>query len=78
MWTPKFRALLFNFLSFVVLFLFFRFLLFFFFPEKLLPVLLGAAIVASLLSPKFAAVKHQGKETVKMKWIFLKGIRDLG
>jgi hypothetical protein len=37
-----------------------------------------AFIVATLISPKFQAVKTKDGEKLFMKWIFLKGIREIG
>jgi hypothetical protein len=36
-----------------------------------------AAIVASFLAPKFAIVKKGGVDKIVMKWIFLKGFKEL-
>jgi len=35
-------------------------------------------IVATLISPKFHAVKTKDGEKLFMKWIFIKGIRKIG
>ncbi len=37
-----------------------------------------AFIVATLISPKFQAVKTKDGEKLYMKWIFIKGIREIG
>jgi len=37
-----------------------------------------AFIVATLLAPKFQAVKTKDGEKLFMKWIFIKGIREIG
>lgn len=74
---PKLKALVYNFAGFVVLFLLFRFALLFLFPDKYLLMVLVAVIAASALSPKFGMVVENGQERVKMKWIFLKGVRDV-
>ena len=37
-----------------------------------------AFIVATLISPKFQAVKTKDGEKLFMKWIFIKGIREIG
>ncbi len=36
-----------------------------------------AAVAASLLAPKFSAVKTKSGEKLMMKWIFIKGFREL-
>ncbi|MEO8533502.1 MAG: hypothetical protein ABI441_07125 [Flavobacterium sp.] len=35
-------------------------------------------IAATLISPKFQAVKTKDGEKLFMKWIFIKGIREIG
>ena len=35
-------------------------------------------IVATLISPKFQAVRTKDGEKLFMKWIFIKGIREIG
>lgn len=40
-------------------------------------IVLAAAIIASVICPKFFFVNEDGKDRVKLKWIFLKGIRTL-
>lgn len=37
-----------------------------------------AFIIATLISPKFQAVKTKDGEKLFMKWIFLKGIKEIG
>ena len=74
---PKFKALVYNFSGFVILFLLFRFGLLYLFPDQYLIMLLIAVIAASALSPKFGVVTENGEPRVKMKWILLKGVRDV-
>lgn len=75
--SPKFKALLYNFLGFVSIFLGFRFGLLALFPDYYLPVLLVSVVAASTLSPKFGVVVENGSPRVKMKWFLLKGVRDV-
>jgi hypothetical protein len=37
-----------------------------------------AFIVSTLISPKFQAVKTKDGEKLFMKWIFIKGIKEIG
>ncbi|WP_224489968.1 hypothetical protein [Robertkochia flava] len=74
---PKAKALLYNFLGFVILFLVFRFGLLYLFPDQYILMLLFAVISASVISPKFGVVVENGQERVKMKWVLLKGVRDV-
>jgi hypothetical protein len=77
--SVKVRAFLFNFLCFGALFILIRLGILYFFPS--LPYLITFVITGSLaiiLSPRFAAYNNdEGKEVLLMRWIFLKGIRQL-
>jgi hypothetical protein len=74
---PKHKALLFNFIGFAVLFIIARLALGYFFDINRIFLAVGAAIIANILSPKFGAIDRSGKESVVMKWIFLKGFREI-
>ncbi len=39
---------------------------------------LTAFVVGTLLSPKFQAVKTEDGEKLYMKWIFTKGVKEIG
>lgn len=39
---------------------------------------LTAFVIGTLLSPKFQAVKTKEGEKLFMKWIFIKGIKEIG
>lgn len=72
------RGFIFNLLSFIVLFIGFRFLVEkytnltgFFIP-------LTAFIIGTILAPKFQAVKTKDGEKLFMKWIFVKGVKEIG
>ena len=77
--SVKVRAFLFNFLCFGALFILIRLGILYFFPS--LPYLITFVITGSLaiiLSPRFAAYNNdEGKEVLLMRWLFLKGIRQL-
>ena len=74
---PKHKVLVFNFLGFAILFVLFRFGLSLFLKLDSFYMSLIAAIVASFLAPKFAVVKKEGADKIVMKWIFLKGFKEL-
>lgn len=76
---PKHKALLFNFISFAVIFIAVRLLLPFFVEEKdgVLPVIVSA-FSATILSPKFFVMKIDGKPRVMMKIIFVKQPKQVG
>lgn len=74
---PKYKVLVYNFLGFAILFMVFRFGLSLFFQLDSFYMSLIAAISASFLAPKFAVVKKEVVERIVMKWIFLKGFKEL-
>ncbi len=75
--NKKTKALLYNLAGFAPIFL----LLYFLIPEFTgltgLFIPLTAFVVATILAPKFQAVKYQGEEKIFMKWLFIKGIKEV-
>ncbi|SDH22627.1 hypothetical protein SAMN04488062_105105 [Flavobacterium omnivorum] len=72
------RAFIYQLGCFAILFIFARFaveqytnLIGFWIP-------LTAFVIGTLLSPKFQAVKTKDGEKLYMKWIFMKGIKEIG
>ena len=74
---PKYKALLLNFVGFAILFIAIRLLIGFFFSLHHLVLAVVAALGASILAPKFTVVKSSGKEKLMMKWVFIKGFREI-
>ena len=74
---PKYRVLIYNFLAFAILFILFRFGLGLFFQLDSFYMALIAAITASVLAPKFTVVQKEAVEKIVMKWIFIKGFKEL-
>ncbi|GGW31365.1 hypothetical protein [Arenibacter certesii] len=74
---PKYKAFIYNFLGFAILFVTVRLVLGMLLTIDTLILAIIAAVVASVLAPKFAAVKTSEGDKVMMKWIFLKGVREL-
>lgn len=75
---PKVKAFFYNLISFAVFFLILRFSINFYFPQlNYLVMALAAAFTATLLAPKFGVVKEGASEKILMKWVFLKGIREV-
>ncbi|WP_298480265.1 hypothetical protein [uncultured Maribacter sp.] len=72
----KHKALLCNFVCFAVIFVIARLLLGYFVPLQRLVLAVIAAVIANVLSPKFAVAKINGKEKMVMKWILKKGIKE--
>lgn len=74
---PKHKAFIYNFIGFAVLFIAGRFLIGSLLALDTIVLAIIAAVVASVLAPKFAVVKVKSEEKLMMRWIFLKGIREL-
>lgn len=74
---PKYKALLFNFIAFVVLFLIARLILGYYLPINRIFLVVTSAIIANVLAPKFGAIQTDEGEKVLMKWIFIKRMREL-
>jgi hypothetical protein len=74
---PKHKVLVFNFLGFAILFVLFRFGLSLLLQIDSFYLSLTAAIAASFLAPKFAVIKNERIDKIVMKWIFLKGFKEL-
>lgn len=72
----KNKALLFNFLGFAAIFLIARFGLGYLLEFNRLILAIIAAVIATVLAPKFAVVTSEGQRLV-MKWIFFKGVKEL-
>ncbi|KQS47735.1 MULTISPECIES: hypothetical protein [Flavobacterium] len=75
--TLKTKAFLYQLLSFAVLFILFRFLVAAYTNLHGFWIPLTAFMIATLLSPQFQAVKTNDGEKLFMKWIFMKGIRQI-
>ena len=71
------RAFLYQLACFAVLFISFRFLLdkFTLLTGYWIPI--TAFVIGTLLSPKFQAIKTRDGEKLFMKWLFVKGIREI-
>ncbi|WP_298927788.1 hypothetical protein [uncultured Allomuricauda sp.] len=74
---PKHKALLFNFIAFVALFLIARMVLGYYLPINPIFLAVTSAIIANVLAPKFGAIQTDDGEKVLMKWIFIKGMREI-
>lgn len=73
----KNKALLYNFLSFAILFVVLRFFIMGFFVETHFLKSLLSALITMLLAPKFAILKNKDGSRIMMKWLFLKGFKEL-
>ncbi|OYQ42026.1 hypothetical protein CHU92_04130 [Flavobacterium cyanobacteriorum] len=75
--NKKTKAFIYNFLGFA-----FFFSIVYFFAARFtgltgLWIPLTSAVVASLLTPKFQAITYMGEEKLFMKWLFIKGIKEI-
>jgi len=71
------KSLLYNFLGFAPIFLLLYYLLGTFTGLTGLWVPAASFMMTLLLSPKFQAIKHMGEEKIFMKWLFVKGVKEV-
>lgn len=72
------RAFLYQLGCFAILFVLFRYLVERYSGLTGLWIPFTAFAIATLIGPKFQAVKTKDGEKLFMKWIFIKGIREIG
>ena len=75
--TKKTKALLYNLICFAVLFFLVRYLAVHYTHLTGFWIPLTAFIVGTILAPKFQAVTTANGEKLFMKWIFLKGVKEI-
>ena len=73
----KSKALIYNFLGFASFFTIVYFLVVHFTNLKGLWIPLTSGVAASILTPKFQVVKYMGEEKLFMKWMFIKGVKEI-
>ena len=72
------RAFLYQLGCFAILFILGRFIIASYTGLTGIWIPLTSFIIATLILPKFQAVKTKDGEKLFMKWIFIKGIREIG
>lgn len=72
------RAFFFQLLCFAALFLLIRYLVVEFTNLQGIWISLTAFVAGTLLAPKFQAVKTKDGEKLFMRWLFVKGFREIG
>ncbi len=72
---PKYRALLYNFIGFTVLFIIARLAMGYFLNMNSIFMAVTAAIIANVLAPKFWVSPNEGK--LLMKWFFNKNLKEI-
>lgn len=75
--SKKTKALVYQFLCFAVFFIALRFIIEAYSNLTGFWIPVTAAVVATILSPQFQVVKSNEGEKLFMKWIFLKGVKEL-
>lgn len=75
--TLKTKSIVYNFLGFAILFIIIRFAAATFTNLSGLWLPLTAFVVATLLAPKFQAIKTNEGEKLFMKWLFMKGVKEI-
>ena len=76
--SKKTKAFLFNLICFAILFIIFRYLIKWYTNLSGLWIPVTAGVVSTLISPKFQASHTRAGEKLFMKWIFVKGIKEVG
>lgn len=71
------KAFIYQLAGFAVLFLLFRYLIDAFTGLQGFWIPLTAFVIATLLSPKFQAVRTKDGQKLFVKWIFLSGVREI-
>lgn len=75
--TLKTRAFIYQLLCFAALFILFRFIIDAYTNLAGYWIPLTAFIVATILAPQFQAIRTNEGEKLFMKWIFMKGIKQI-
>ncbi|WP_159799066.1 hypothetical protein [Flavobacterium sp. MK4S-17] len=75
--SKKVKAFLYNFICFAIFFSIIYFLVVRFTGLTGLWIPFTSGISASLLTPKFQAINYMGQEKIFMKWMFIKGVKEV-
>ena len=71
------KALVYNMLGFLILFIALRFIVATYTGFTGWKIPLAAFVVATILAPKFQVVKTAEGEKLFMKWLFIKGVKEI-
>lgn len=77
MTNKKWKALAFNFIGFAIFYTIFYFAVVHLTHLKGFWIPITAAVVSSILAPKFQVVVYMGEEKLFMKWLFFKGVKEI-
>ena len=75
--SKKTKAFLYNLICFAILFIIFRYLIEQYTGLTGYYIPLTAFVVGTLLAPKFQAATFNGEEKIFMRWLFLKGVKEI-
>lgn len=75
--TLKTKSFVYNLIGFAILFILVRFLADTFTNLTGFWLPLTAFVVATLLAPKFQAIQTNDGEKLFMKWLFIKGVKEI-
>ena len=75
--NKRVKSILYNFAGYAPFFIVTYFLAAEFTGLKGVMVPVTAAVVATILAPKFQTVKFQGEDKIYMKWLFTKGVKEI-
>jgi hypothetical protein len=75
--SKKTKAFIYQLLSFAILFIAIRFLVATYTNLTGFWIPITAFVVGTLIAPKFQAVSTKDGEKLFMKWLFIKGIREI-
>jgi hypothetical protein len=71
------KALVYNMLGFLILFIAFRYLVATYAAFRGWQIPVAAFLIATILAPKFQVVKTNDGEKLFMKWLFMKGVKEI-
>lgn len=75
--SKKTKAFLYNLICFAILFILFRYLIDKYTGLTGYFIPITAFVVGTLLAPKFQVAKFQNEERIYMRWIFIKGVKEI-
>ncbi|RYJ45158.1 MULTISPECIES: hypothetical protein [Flavobacterium] len=75
--SKKTKSFLYNFIGFAFFYIVAYFLIITFTHLTGYWIPITAAVISTILSPKFQVARFQGEEKIFMKWLFVKGIKEV-
>lgn len=75
--SKKTKSFLYNFIGFAFFYILAYFLIITFTHLTGYWIPITAAVISTILAPKFQVARFQGEEKIFMKWLFVKGIKEV-